>query len=488
MLKIQIDEIVKITNGILLRQGEASRYVLDVSTDTRCIPVDSLFVALGGKNFDGHDYLAEAVEKGACAVCISDSGKLVPGDYSAILVEDTLKAYQTIASAMREKQGYKVIGVTGSVGKTSTREMITASIAGELRTYQTKENFNNEIGLPRTLLETPENTQVCVVEMGMRGAGEIRELALIARPDIAVITNIGIAHIERLGSQDRIFKAKTEIVDGLKDGGLLVLNANDPYLVDYCNQMASQIRIAMVSVNEEIISKPEFSIRAFHLRQTSDSVVFDIEVNPFRDNRIVIEKVMIPVPGVHNVSNALIGIAAAMELGINLTDAIEGLSNYRPVGNRQRIIHHGTWTIIDDSYNAGLESMQAAIVMLSGMAGAGRKIAVLGGMLELGDYSSLAHTRIGEICFQERIDRIYACGKDAEYIRKGLEGSSNVQKIDASDSKSHSKVPQIQIFETREELTSALIAEIEAYDILLVKGSRGFEMEKVTQTLLAVKE
>jgi len=521
MQKMKISEIVKITGGTLLKKGqnagaanknadkdtqyenpsnEPHEYVFNkdntkkgdfkinsISTDTRKIVPGSLFVALCGKNFNGHDFIEQAVQNGASAVCISDETKLLPGDYVAILVEDTLKAYQDIAMAVRGEMGYPVVCVTGSVGKTSTRQMIAAALSLGLKVHGTKENFNNEIGLPQTLLEAPDDTQVCIAEMGMRGVGEIRELTLIAKPDIAVITNIGIAHIERLGSLDEILKAKTEIVEGLKEGGLLVLNANDLYLSAYCDQVSTQYRIALVSVECDISNNAEFMVRGYNLRQTSASVTFDVEIKSFKGIPVVLDDLVIPVPGAHNVTNALIGIAVAVELDMNLLDVIHGLAKYQAVGNRQRIISHQTLTIIDDSYNAGLESTLAAITMLSDIACGRRKIAVLGDMLELGKFSAYAHQTIGEACVEKKIDVVFACGQEVKNIQNGIDAAivrrnKNTIPVDENEDEEYSST-QFHYFETREELTAQLCKFILPDDVILIKGSRALAMENVTKAI-----
>lgn len=480
MQKINLDKLIEITKGTILKHGKNSHSIKDISTDTRQITPGSLFIALRGKNFDGHDYIPQAIERGAGAVCISDETRIAEGDHTTILVNDTLEAYQSIAAAMREAQGFLVVGITGSVGKTSTREMVAAALSPGISVYQTRENFNNEVGLPKTLLETPVETQVCIVEMGMRGLGEIRQLTMIAKPDIAIITNIGMAHIERLGSIEDILKAKTEIVEGLKEDGLLIYNANDPYLSEYASQISNKYRTASVTVNDEIQEGAEFTVRAYDLISTDSFVKFQVEIKSFQGIPVLLKDVVIPVPGMHNVTNALIGIAVAVELELNLLDIIRGLSKYQAVGNRQKIINHQTLTIIDDSYNAGLESMRAAIAMLSEIAQKRRKIAVLGGMLELGKFTAFAHEEIGKACVENKINCVFACGEEAKSIDKGIEEALNKMKKE----KRPDSTPLVCLFDTRDELIDALCKEIKEYDVILIKGSRAFEMEKVTQALL----
>lgn len=479
MIKMNVNRIITITKGTLVRHGNKVPPVLLVSTDTREIVPGAMFIALTGKKYDGHDFLSQALEQGARVVCISDDTKLVDGDYTAILVPDTLKAYQAIAAAFREEAGFTVVGVTGSVGKTSTREMIAAALSGGMKVHQTRENFNNEIGLPKTLLETPDDADACVVEMGMRGPGEIRELTMIARPDIAVITNIGISHIERLGNQDEIFKAKTEIVEGLKTDGLLIVNGNDPYLSMYCNRVSHQYRTAAVILENEIPINADFVVRGFHLQQTAESVTFQVEIKSYLGIPVLLDSVTIPVPGAHNVINALIGIAVAVEMGMNLQDVVKGLTSYKSIGNRQRILTHRNMTIIDDSYNAGLESVRSALAMLSDIAGKNRKIAVLGGMLELGDYTAYAHEEIGKTCVAQKIDLVFACGEEAKSIQDGV-----------NQALMESEVSNIRVFHfnTRDELIPELCKTVQKDDVILIKGSRAFGMEKVTEALLAMKE
>ncbi len=481
---MNLKNIASIVNGELIRKSTTKNSISCVSTDTREISPNCLFIALCGKKFDGHDYINVAIGKGANSICVSDVTKMTEGDYNAILVSDTLKAYQMIAKAKRIEEDFKVIGITGSVGKTSTREMVFAAISSSINTYQTKENFNNEIGLPKTLLEATAGTEVCITELGMRGKGEILELTMIAQPDIAVITNIGIAHIERLGSQDEIFHAKIEIAEGLKPGGLLILNGNDPYLSMYCERMTGKIRTTLVITDESVPANADLVIKAFNIILSESSVIFSVEIKAISGIPIIIDNVMIPVPGIHNVTNALTGIGAGIELGLNLNDIIKGLMSYKNVGNRQKVLHYNGMTIIDDSYNAGLESMKAAISMLSNIAGTKRKIAALGGMLELGKFSEFAHEKVGEECVLQGIDIVFTCGEQTIPIETGIiKENEHLQSQPISNPKSII----YKHFETRDELISELVNEIGNDDVILIKGSRGFGMEKVTEAIMQEK-
>lgn len=497
MIKMSISQIAGATRGELIRvttgdtvtggkslgiasDDSSTADITDASTDSRDVTKGSLFVALKGPTFDGHDFLDDVLSKGVDAVCISNRDKLPVGNYIAILVEDTLKAYQDIASWQRNESDYIVIGVTGSVGKTSTRQMIVAALSDSLQVHSTRENYNNEIGLPRTIIEAGIETEVCVLEMGMRGVGEIRQLAMIARPDIAVITNIGMAHIERLNSRENIFEAKKEIVEGLTKSGLVILNAEDPYLKAYCNDIFSKHRTCAIVLNETPDLKADLVIRACNIEYSNNSMQFDIVIQPFKGSKRTIEKIFIPLAGEHNILNALIAIATAIELDINLAVAINGLRQYQNIGNRQRVVINDSITIIDDTYNCAPESMDAAIKMLTRLGADKRKIAVLGGMLELGDFSDAEHIKVGQKCYEAGIDIVFSYGEQARQIIKGIEMAIDTQENDP-DNKTF-KIDYYH-FDDQQALIDKLCTEIKSDDIILVKGSRGFKMENVTKAL-----
>lgn len=478
MYKTNIESIVKATGGKLIKQSSKKASVTIISTDTRDIVSGSAFVALKGKNFDGHDFISKALENGANSVLVSDDTKLVQGDYNAILVKDTLKAYQDIAMAKRCALDFKVIGITGSVGKTSTREMVSAALSESFKVHQTRENFNNEIGLPKTILEAPYESEVCIVEMGMRNSSEIHELSMIAKPNIAVITNIGFAHIENLGSQEAIFNAKKEIVDGLRDNGLLILNANDPFLFEYSVNISRTIRTAVVMIEDKIPHNSQFSVRAYNIIHSDSDVVFDVEICENQGISIVLKSVKIPIPGIHNVTNALIGIACGIELSCNFNDIILGLSKYKNVGNRQNILRSNGIILIDDSYNASPESMKAAIVMTASIGKNNRKIAVIGGMLELGDYSKPLHENIGKQCVESDIDIVYTHGIETLSIIEGIKSL-----LLSRDKEGKKNEMQFEYFETKEALILKLFDIIREGDVILIKASRGYKMETVTAAL-----
>ncbi len=471
MNRYLISDLAKITGGRVVRRTGPAASVRGVVTDSREAVPGTLFVALRGETFDGHDFIAEALSRGCRAVCASKANKLPEGRYSAILVPDTLSAYQKIAGAYRAGRGFRVIGVTGSVGKTSTREFIAAALSRERRIFRTDRNNNNEIGLPKTLLETPPDCGICVVEMGMRAQGEIRALTLIARPDIAVITNIGYAHIEFLGSKENILKAKAEIIEGLKPDGLLILNTDDTMLRDLGEELAEEYRVAEVCTGEPSIRGACFSVRAMNIERGIGKTSFDAVISAWKAAPVVIRHIDIPVPGRHNVLNALFGIAAGVEEDVSLAGMLRGLASYESVGNRQRVIECGGVTVIDDSYNAGPESMLAAIAMLRDSAAGRRKIAVLGGMLELGAFSGPAHVKVGKMCADNGIDLVYCAAAEAKWYREGILSSEAAQGT------------VLLPFASPEEMTKGLIGELRDNDIVLIKGSRKFRMEKIADAI-----
>ena len=413
--------------------------------DTRRIKTGELFVALSGAR-DGHDFVATAMEKGAAAVLAS---KPLAENIPAIYVEDTTAALQQLAAGWRKSLPLKCVGITGSVGKTTTKEMIAAVLETAYVTHKTPENFNNGIGLPVTVLDMDEHCEMAVLEMGMNHFGEISLLTSIARPDIAVITNIGTMHIENLGSREGILKAKLEILEGLKTGGLPIFCGDDELLAS----VAEQYGALTYGLNEKN------HIRATNVVEQDGETVFDVttEKQSF--------SLRIPVQGRHNVLNALAATAVGLNCGLQPEQISQGLLNFRNAGMRQRIYEKNGIHILEDCYNAGPESMEAALSVLK--SSSGRKIAALGGMLELGDFAPQAHYKVGqkaaEIC---QMLLVYGANSE-EYVRGAVD----------------SGLENARLFTDHESLAEALSKELRSGDNLLVKGSRGMKMEQVLRLL-----
>lgn len=416
-----------------------------VHFDTRSLRAGQLFVAVIGAR-DGHDYAADALAKGAVAVLAS---KPLPPNVPAIYVADTVRAMQDIARCYRRTLSCRCVGVTGSVGKTTTKEMIAAVLQCGLRTAKTEGNFNNGMGLPLTVLDIAPDCQAAVLEMGMNHFGEIALLTRIAQPDIAVITNIGTAHIEYLGSQEGILRAKLEILEGLRQGGRLLVNGDDALL----RRAAAEHNALTFGFGEGC------AIRAEKLLTDAEGMRF--EVSAFGQRF----PVFLPLRGTHHITDALAAVGVGLLCGLTPPQIVEGLRGFRNTGMRQRIFELGGVTVIEDCYNAGPESMQAALRVLAEYDG--RRIAVLGGMLELGDFAAEQHRKIGT-----------AAAAAAELLF--AYGTHSAEYVEAARA---SGIAYAEAFPTHEALADALRSILRQGDVLLIKGSRGMHMERISALL-----
>ncbi len=423
---------------------------LGANNDTRKLCPGQLFVALQGKR-DGHDYVTDALTAGAAAVLCSRE----VGDVPAILVEDTHKALGDIARAERQRIGMKVVGITGSVGKSTTKEMIAAVLSRTYRVSKTPANHNNDIGMPMAILGMPEDTQVAVLEMGMNHFREIAYLTDIARPDMAVITNIGTMHIEHLGSQQGILQAKLEILEGMAEGGKLLLNGDDALLWNLRRQ-------ENVSVTYVGIQNPECDYRATQLQQLPERLCFRTETG---GGSLDIE---LALEGVHYVYDALSAIGVGMELGVSPEDIRESLAAFHNMEGRQEIFETKGCKIINDCYNAGPESMAAALAVLGNQPG--RHVAVLGDMLELGVRSPAEHYRLGRLA-AEKADVLLAFGPNSSRTVSGAITGGMPHNLARG-------------FEDREACAAALKRMVKPGDVILVKGSRGMHMELILNRFL----
>lgn len=419
------------------------------NNDSRKVTPGQLFLALSGQR-DGHDFIPMALEKGAAAVLCTHC----EGDYPAIVVPDTRKALGDIARQERRRLGAKVIGITGSVGKSTTKEMTVAVLEQKYTVGKTPVNHNNDIGMPMAILAMPLDTEIAVLEMGMNHFGEISYLSNIGHPDLAVIINIGTAHMEFLGSQEGIRKAKMEIVEGMSPTGLLLLNGDDFLLRNLDRQ--PQQRITYFGQSEDC------DIRAVEVRQEGNLLRFRAEAG-----RLSIP-VEMSLEGRHYVNDALAAIAVALKLMVPVQRISEGLAHFRNISGRQEIFQAGEYTIIKDCYNAGPESMEAALNVLGNKPG--RRVAVLGDMLELGDCTQAEHYKIGRIA-AEKADMVFAYGPHADRVRDGtITGGMPDDKGMA--------------FETQEELVKALRNAVRPGDVLLFKASRGMHLERALDAFL----
>ncbi len=452
MIHFNIEEIAKATTGKLAHIGEVTA-TTGVCTDSRKIRPGDLFVPLIGENFDGHDYIKSAFENGAAASLTQKEPVNFPGK-TMIVVNNTLTALQKLAANYRSRFSIPFIGITGSVGKTSTKEMVACALAERYNVLKNEGNLNNEIGVPLTIFRLEPEHEAAVIEMGMSGFGEIRALTNIVRPKVGIITNIGISHIEKLGSRQNILKAKLELLEGLQPDGLLILNGDDVML----SGVKELLNCRTVSYGlEEGVDYQAYNIRS----RGEHGVDFNVMVSGEEYS------IQLSAPGVHNVYNALAAIASGHELGVPMHDLLMGISHFSAGKMRLNIIKANGLIIINDAYNASPQSMKAALDVLSEM-GSSRRIAVLGDMLELGDWSERAHLDTGTQAARKEIDYIITVGKEAAHIINGAVNSGFDPNRTAQFTCNCDAIGYIR----------DLVRE---GDAILVKGSRGMKMEQIVQ-------
>ena len=423
---------------------------LGATNDTRKLLPGQLFVVLKAAR-DGHEFIPNAMEKGAAAVLCNHAPEGVP----AIVVEDTRIALGKIANAYRKHLGFKAVGVTGSVGKSTTKEMIACVLEGAYRVGKTPANHNNDIGMPMAVLSIPEDTEVAVLEMGMNHFREIAYLTNIALPDVSVIINIGTMHIEHLGSQEGILKAKLEILEGMQPDGKVILNGDDP-LLNGVHKKTVQPVTYFGSRN------PDCDVRGANVQQLDGQLSFAVQW----DNQSL--PVELYMEGEHYVPDALAAISVGLAMDVSPVSIRQQLASFRNLAGRQEILELKGYTIIKDCYNAGPESMAAALKVLGKKPG--RHIAVLGDMLELGTRAPAEHYRIGRIA-AETANLVFAYGPHGDRVVSGaITGGMDPMYIRA--------------YEDREPLIAALRSLVKPGDVLLFKGSHGMHMELALEGFL----
>ncbi|HEY8463690.1 MAG TPA: UDP-N-acetylmuramoyl-tripeptide--D-alanyl-D-alanine ligase [Bacillota bacterium] len=454
MVEFTIGEIVSAVGGTLV-QGDPGLTVRGVSTDSRQLRPGELFIALQGERFDGHRFVKAAADSGAAAVIVMQP-VAAPDGLAVIRVTDTLAALGALARAHRSRFEIPLIAITGSNGKTTTKDLIAAILEQTLQVVKTEQNYNNEIGLPLTLFKLSEATEAAVVEMGMRGLGQIRQLAQIARPTVGIVTNVGLTHLELLGNQENIAKAKGELVAALPRDGLAILNGDDP-LVRAMQSLTSARKLLYG------IDAPGLDYRATGITATVSGSRFTAETP---QGIIMIE---LPLPGRHNILNALAAVAVAQALGLSNQLICKGLSAPLLTGKRLHILEQQGWWLIDDTYNASPTSVRAALEVLAGAVTGKRRIAVLADMLELGPAASRIHRELGTYAARLKIDWLLAYGDLAREYVVGF----------------NSAAPQNRgvHFDNKKDLIGNLKALIQPGDWILVKGSRGMQMEEVVAAL-----
>lgn len=457
MKKIKAAEISRAIGADFL-QGNPENSYQGISIDSRQIESGQLFFALRGKNYDAHNFAGQAVSSGASGLVLERMVPDLPSGIDVFLAPDTLAALQSLARYNRSAFNIPVIAVTGSAGKTTTKDLMSGVLSVKFNTLKTTGNQNNEIGLPLTLLSLDQSHEALVVEMAMRGPGEIDFLCRLAQPNAAIITNIGEAHLELLGSVEKIAQAKGELLDHIPSGGFAVLNAQSPYIY----KQAARCRGKVIFFGATSV----LDIYARDIRIFGEGSAFTVEAEGRSFN------VFLPLPGLHNVFNALSVIGAALELGLTTGEITEGLARIALSGSRLEILDLKGVTVINDTYNANPSSVKAALEVLAEVADNKRKIAVLGDMLELGEKADLFHNQLGESIASTGVDYLITVGRLARQMALGAVKSG----IDGS---------HIFICDSNTEGFEKLEKLLLAGDVVLVKGSRGIRMEEIIQALQA---
>ena len=454
---MKVKDILKVTNGKLLA-GNENIECENFSKDTRTINEGDIYIGIKGEKFDGSKLWDEALEKGAKAVIVENieikKDKLQKyADKAIIKVENTLEALYKLAEYKRSLYDIPVIAITGSVGKTSTKDIIANVISTKYKTLKTEGNNNNNIGLPMTILKLKDH-EALVVEMGMNHFGEISLLTKIAKPTIAVITNIGTSHIGNLGSRENILKAKLEILEGM-DKPILVINNDNDLLHDWYEKNKEKIEIHTVGIeNQSEINAKKIKLKEESSEFTAKTKQEEVKVN-------------VPVGGTHFVYNSLCAIAIGKLLDISTENIIKGISTFELTKKRMDIkkLDNGA-IIINDSYNASYESMKASIEFLAKHTGE-RKIAVLGDMFELGEYTKELHEKVGKEIVKNKIDVLICSGENSKYIIESVKNSST----------------KTIYFENKKQIIEKLQKELKNGDVVLVKASNAMKFYEICQKL-----
>lgn len=453
MKHLSLELIAKACNGVYYGEEDKRNIcVSGITIDSRKIEEGFLFVALRGERVDGHSFVASAYEKGAVACLVEDAPETEAGSY--IVVESCTQAIKDIAEYYRSSLDIKVIGITGSVGKTSTKEMIASVVEQKYKVQKTQGNFNNEIGVPLTIFSIDEGHEVAVLEMGINQFGEMHRLSKMVRPDICVMTNIGLCHLENLKSRDGILEAKSEIFDFVKENCTAILNGDDDKLITLKSREAIHPKFYGLESNNDIYAE---IIEDKGLEGITCDVVSEA-------GRI---HVWIPIPGMHMVYNALAGAQVGLQLGLTLDEIKAGIEALKPTGGRNNILKVGNKTVIDDCYNANPVSMRSSLDVLA--KAEGRKVAILGDMGELGEDEKALHYGVGEYAAQQNIDVLVCVGVLSEEMKKGAEFVEGTKT-------------NVMYFETKEGMLAELDKIVEENDTILVKASHFMEFDKVVKT------
>ena len=445
---LQISELA----GAKLEQGDGKKSVERISTDSRTIKEGEIFVALRGENFDGHKFVEATTKAGAAGAIVDLNWKgKVPKKFAIIRADDTLLAYQNLAANYRKSLSTKVLAITGSNGKTSTKDFTASVLGRKFRVTKTQGNFNNHVGLPRTILEATSQDEVAVWEIGMNHPGEVAPLAKIAAPNAAIVTNIGVAHIEFMRTREAIAKEKGALAEAVSANGTVILNADDPFSKEIAGRTRAHVVLAGTN---------EGTIRAIDIQQSADGSEFTIIEGAHRC------RAQLPVPGIHMVQNALLAIAAGRAFGLLLEECAAGLVSAPLTKARLQIKEINGVQFLDDSYNANPDSMKAALQTLVELDADGKRIAVLGEMRELGKETQQCHEEVGEAAAAFGIDHLIGIGEMGAVISRAAE-KAGLEKSQAVGSTS--------------DAADLLMEIAEPGDLVLIKGSRLARTEDVIE-------
>ena len=453
MQAMTVKEIAAAVNGVWLNPRENVPDVTGVSTDSRKIPAGCLFIPLVGEKFDGHNFIDQSLASGAAGCLCSKVPQELKEDKFYIQVEDTRLALRAVAGAYRERFQIPFVQITGSVGKTTTKEMVAAVLKEKLNVLKTPENFNNDIGTPLTMFGLEPEHQAAVIETGMNHFGEIEYLGALVRPDVAVISNIGDAHIEFLGSREGILKAKCEIFEHLKPGGLAVINGDDPLLdtveVPFKTVRCGQSEHCQVRITEVT----DLGVEGITCTIETEKETYNLAID---------------APGEHMAHAAAIAVAVGEALGIEKDAIVRGVAAYVPAGSRMRVLRMSENRIVlDDCYNASPQSVTAALEILAKTSSCERTVAVLGDMGELGELTGQAHYNVGALAAMLGIDCVVAIGKKASRIADGTEMNGG----------------EVLYFETVDEAVGTVLDQLQPGTAMLVKASHAMHFNALVDQL-----
>ncbi len=510
MEALRAKEIAEAVGGIILC-GDENILITSVGTNSKNMEADSLFVPIVGERVDAHDYIEDAFYNGAAA-CFTARDVAMNKDKVYIRVEDTLKALQALGSFYRSKFHIPVIGITGSVGKTTTKEMVAAALSTKYHVLKTEGNKNSQVGLPLMMLCMDAEHEIAVIEMGMSEEGEMAKLAKIAKPEAAVMTNIGVSHIAQLKTKENIRKEKLNIINFFNKNSLLFINGNDALLSklyktgeddkdildigektrpkfldakiiafgteDFCDYRAENIQT--VNGETHFILRKKQGDRFFPEQSKLQAPNSYLE-----ESRSVLsgdgEEIVLKVLGMHHVFNALAALAVAEQYHIPVSVSKKGLKDYTPIAMRGQIKESNGIKIIDDSYNASPDSIKSGIQVLLELEGIKRRLAVLADMMELGELSRQCHYDVGAYISQQKIDEVITIGEEASYIAKAI--TDTIEKA-VQDKKVNITTHS---FMKNEDAARYLLAHIKAGDGILVKGSRGMKTDEIVKAVIEGK-